>query len=66
MSCCAIAQVETDQALVGNADFIGKGLEVIDRGFVEQDRDLLIEQAGVRILAGVGEIVFVAHGVAHR
>src|SRR5690606_39137243 len=58
----AITQVQIDEALVRNADRFGKRFEVVDRFFVQTDRDLLLLPGSVGVLAGGGEIVFLTHG----
>ena len=57
-----LAQIQTDEALVGDACFLCDAFQVTDAIFIQSDRDALIELGGVRILTGLGKIVFFSHG----
>jgi len=58
----AIAQVQVNQALVGDAHVSRNGLEVIDALFIQADRDLLLELGSVGVFDCLGKVVFGAHG----
>ena len=61
MFCCAVTQVQVDQALVRYAYLFRDRLEVVDSVTVQANGDLLLELGSVGVLLGVGEIVFLAH-----
>ena len=62
LRCCAVAQIQVDEALVRDADFLRDRLEVLDGFIIQPDGDLLLELRRVRVLACFGEVVFLAHG----
>src|SRR5262249_31911565 len=57
----AVAQVEIDEALVGDAHLLGDAFEVRDSVLVQPNGDLLLQLRGVGVLSGLGEVVFLAH-----
>lgn len=62
MGCCAIPEIQIDEALVWNA-YIGRdGLEVAEALFIQTNGDLLLELGSVWVLHCFGKIVFGAHG----
>lgn len=61
MRCCAVPQVQIDQALIRNADILRDCLEVRDGFFVEPNGNLLLELCCVWILSRSGEVVFFSH-----
>ena len=63
MRCCAVPQVQIDQALIRNADLLRDCLEVRDGLFVEPNGDLLLELCCVWILPRSGEVVLFSHVV---
>ena len=66
MRSSAIAQVQIDQALIGNADLFGHRLEIVDAFFIEADGDLLLELRSVGVLNGFRKVVFGSHDVTFR
>ncbi|SBT04012.1 hypothetical protein ACCAA_130007 [Candidatus Accumulibacter aalborgensis] len=57
----AVAQIQVDEALVGDTNVFRDSLEVRDGLFVEPNGDLLFELCCVWVFSGSGEVVFFAH-----
>jgi hypothetical protein len=57
-----VAQEQVDQVLVRNSKFSGSLFEVGDGCRIEPNRDLSLEELGIGILAGRGEVVFFSQG----
>ena len=61
MRCCAVPQIQIDEALVRNADLLRDCLEVRDGLFVEPNGDLFLELCCVWVFPRSGEVVFFSH-----
>lgn len=59
----AVRKIKVDERLVRDAGDIRLPFEILDGIGVKVDRDLLLQLLCVRILAGVGKIVFSLRGI---
>ena len=57
----AVTQIEINQALIRNANFVRDRFEVVDGVTVQSDGDLLLELRSVGVLPSVGEVIFFSH-----
>ena len=62
----AVPKIQVDETLIRDASILRNGLEIADRFLVKANRDLLFELGCIRILFGIGEVVFFAHVTPFR
>ena len=58
----AVAQIQVDEGLLGDAYLLRLCFEIIDGVAVEVDGDLLFQNFGVGVFLSFGKIVFCTHG----
>jgi hypothetical protein len=57
----AVPQEQIDEVLIWHPQLGRYFLEVVDRRGIQANGDLALEPIGVRVLAGLGKIVFTSH-----
>lgn len=57
----AVAQIQVDQTLVGNAYFFGNRFEIFNAIFIQPNRNLFFQLRRVGICFRFGKIVFGTH-----
>src|ERR1035437_120967 len=57
----AVPQKQIDEVLIWHPQLDRHLLEVVHRRSIEANRDLALESIGVRVLAGLGKVVFASH-----
>src|SRR5262245_60196028 len=57
LCCCALAQIQVDQRLIGDGCALGQTFEVADRLLIEANRNLLLQTLRVWVRSSLGEVV---------